>query len=132
MIQTCTDKNPLPSSVVIPPKTVDITWLLQNIEDSVPIFSIDRSNNECHTPRRNPSIENALTHFSNFNTWANEVYPYFRNTVPQVPGLAMDFSQANADGIFVPVIPIFEEKDEVQTTMEVEALTEYVVFVSCN
>jgi hypothetical protein len=50
----------LESSTVHDPIDTNITWLLQNIGERFATFSIDRSREECHTPRRNPSIDAAV------------------------------------------------------------------------
>lgn len=61
---------------VRPSEDVNITWLLQALRETEGLvdFTIDRSNPKvCHTPRRNPDVEEALQCFRNIFTWANHV-----------------------------------------------------------
>lgn len=109
---TSTDVTPKPKTVIRPPVTANITWLLQSVDGNVSSFSIDRKDKQCHTPRRNAAISSATLHFTGFNGWAQSVISYFRDSVFCVPsGHGLDISKVNANSVFVPVVPLFEETE---------------------
>jgi hypothetical protein len=107
---TSTDQQPKPKTVIPTPLTCDITWLFQNVEGNVSSFRVDRKRKSCHTPRRNPDVERAKQYFFGFNRWASGVATYFKNSLFSVPsGHGLDLSKVNSNGIFVPVVALFEE-----------------------
>eukprot|EP01128_Nolandella_sp_AFSM9_P011857 TRINITY_DN876_c0_g1_i1.p1 TRINITY_DN876_c0_g1~~TRINITY_DN876_c0_g1_i1.p1 ORF type:complete len:229 (-),score=50.43 TRINITY_DN876_c0_g1_i1:128-814(-) len=62
-LMTTTEHTPYPKDKVRPSLDVNITWLLQLLDDDHKInFNIDRNNSACHTPRRNPGVRVGL-HF---------------------------------------------------------------------
>ncbi len=92
---------------------VSITWLLEQINagTSKLQFAIDRSRKSCHTPRRNEDISSSLSHFSAFYSWSARVHSYFVNDLfPAQQNNALDMTSLNVKTIFVPVVPLFEER----------------------
>lgn len=86
-------------------------------------FSINRDAKSCHTPRRNTEIEGALSYFRSFSSWTQSglyevgslidslVYNYFTNSLfPVQKNHGLDLSKIADGGIFVPVVPLFEEQ----------------------
>jgi hypothetical protein len=110
-----------PSFTDHPNIDIDISWILRTIadpkEDQNPmnylaIFSINREKESCRTPRRNEEIEDALHFFSDFDDWCDQVQEYFQTLVrleqkhPEAHGSSFDLNFLNANGLFVPTIPI--------------------------
>jgi hypothetical protein len=77
-IKTTVKTTPRPVSVVKPAVDVNITWLLQHVDDNrTPAFHIDRKSKLCKTPRRNPEVELALTFLTAFHTWGMFPFPLY-------------------------------------------------------
>mmetsp|Transcript_36224 Transcript_36224/g.49733 ORF Transcript_36224/g.49733 Transcript_36224/m.49733 type:complete len:1155 (-) Transcript_36224:90-3554(-) len=76
-MRTSNKTTPYHVSSVPEPRSVNITWYLQHIQSAEELFSIDRSNPRCRTPRRNPEIEEAIEWAVLFRTWFEEVKNYF-------------------------------------------------------
>eukprot|EP00026_Physarum_polycephalum_P002207 Phypoly_transcript_02212.p1 GENE.Phypoly_transcript_02212~~Phypoly_transcript_02212.p1 ORF type:complete len:944 (+),score=196.07 Phypoly_transcript_02212:68-2899(+) len=110
-LKTLLETPPKPQNLVRPPIDINITWLLQNTDDTkTPKFAIDRNSKKCHTPRRNAQVEDALTFFYAFHIWGEEVCRYFKYTIfPEQLNHGYDLSALNAESIFVPVLPLFED-----------------------
>ncbi len=91
---------------------VNFTWLLSCISDEQSFhFSIDRNSKDCHTPRRNTQIDAAVTHFEAFSNWCARVNAYFRNELfPVQTSHGLDLSTIHANTVFVPVLPLFEDR----------------------
>ena len=110
VVKTSSDHNPR-SDVVRPSIDVNISWLFSrmNSKDQM-IFKIDRGASSCKTPRRNTCIYDALRYFSTFSSWANSVSHYFKSVLfPVQQENALDLGALNSKGIFVPVLPLFED-----------------------
>ncbi len=107
------NRTPRSKRLVRDPIDVEITWLLQQInsDTSKLQFSIDRSRKDCRTPRRNPEIGSSLSHFSSFFSWSSRVHNYFVSDLfPVQQNNALDMTSLNVKTIFVPVVPLFEER----------------------
>lgn len=95
---------------------VDLTWLLQNITGGLHMgFAIDREKKQCHTPRRNPAVESALSFFGDLGRFGQNVGSFFVRTLfpieerkKQKP--AHDLSALEASKVFVPVLALFEDR----------------------
>jgi hypothetical protein len=113
------DQNPRPP---FPDRKVReslaITWLLQNLSElRICDFSIDRSDEECKTPRRNKDVEASLTFKRDLREWVQFLGMFlgdmdrnlqrFRKTADgkQSSGLLEDI---NTDNIFNPILPLFD------------------------
>eukprot|EP01127_Copromyxa_protea_P002107 TRINITY_DN1199_c0_g1_i3.p1 TRINITY_DN1199_c0_g1~~TRINITY_DN1199_c0_g1_i3.p1 ORF type:complete len:1012 (-),score=233.88 TRINITY_DN1199_c0_g1_i3:40-3075(-) len=109
-LKTSANVSPHPKNTVIPSMDVNITWLLNKVGDKCQAtFSIDRFDKACHTPRRNPEVEEAITYFSDFYTWAQSVSNYFKaqlfpkHSKPD----SFDFNLINSNDVLVPCVPLF-------------------------
>ena len=123
-IVTTGHKNaPRPETTVPSPIDVPITWLLQNISsESVCSFKIDRSAKSCRTPRRNEEVVAGLRFFSSFSDWASRLHGYFVHNLAggvhqraglfpsATPSAHADLASINTNDLFVPVLPLFEER----------------------
>ncbi len=118
LVTTGHKRPPRPETTVLSPIDVPITWLLQNISsESVCSFNIDRSAESCRTPRRNEQVAAGLQFFSSFSDWASQIQSYFlRSLQPGNPlelpkfFVKSDLSDVSTNGLFVPVLPLFEHR----------------------
>lgn len=100
-----------PPRVTIPgmPLEINVSWFLQQLAVATvtPRFHIDRDHNLCHTPRRNPDVDQAIRYFTCFKEWAESVAQHLQelfsirsdSAVP--PSLHFD--------VFVPVLPLLRD-----------------------
>lgn len=107
---TAVDQTPRPTTVVKPPVDVDITWLFEHLDrDGRPVLGIDRSAKDCHTPRRNRQVYEALVALERLHVWCSRVVAYFTDELfPVYPDHGRDLSAITDAGVFVPVVPLFE------------------------
>ncbi|CAM9417059.1 unnamed protein product [Ectocarpus fasciculatus] len=114
-ITTSTDKNPRKESVVRPHSDVNVTWLLCTLQSPsagvvVPAFAIDRSVESCRTPSNNANVAEASRCFESMASWVGSVHSYFTSQIyPLLSGSALDLSAVSSDGVFVPVLPVFNQ-----------------------
>ena len=84
-------------------------------------FKVERSAPSCRTPRRNADVEQALGHARALSNWAARVHGYFaEQLLPLHRGPALDFGAINSEGIFAPVLPLFEQHAEPEPEPEPE------------
>jgi hypothetical protein len=99
---TSTKTPPRPETKIHEPVDVAIAWLLQGLTAAgVCDFTIDRSAGSCHTPRRNAEVAAAATFFSAFADWGGRVR--------RATDYEQELHSVNTQGLFVPVLPLFEE-----------------------
>eukprot|EP01104_Vermistella_antarctica_P016952 TRINITY_DN590_c0_g1_i2.p1 TRINITY_DN590_c0_g1~~TRINITY_DN590_c0_g1_i2.p1 ORF type:complete len:948 (+),score=314.10 TRINITY_DN590_c0_g1_i2:144-2987(+) len=120
-VKTTSKKTPKPKVSVLPSIDINITWLLKQLSSSsseTPApsraqsrFSIDREHKKCHTPRRNPQIIDSLAFANRVSSWCAGVRSYFLNRLwpMQQNKEKLDMGSVNDRGVFVPVVPLFEE-----------------------
>lgn len=110
-IKTSTKQTPRPRSVVRPNVDLDVSWLLRQIDDAGrAAFSIDRASAGCHTPRRNPQVDEALLAFAALDSWCGAVTAHFLSEVfPAQADHGLDLAAINAAEVFVPVVPLFDQ-----------------------
>ncbi len=110
-IKTATNVTPRPRSVVRPNIDLNLTWLLRQIDDAGrAAFAIDRADAACHTPRRNPQVDEALRAVAEFDAWCAAVAVHFRLAVfPAHVDHGLDLAAINAAEVFVPVVPLFDQ-----------------------
>ena len=108
---------PYPAVRQVPNIDVNISWLLRHPS---PTFTVDRSDVNCCTPFRNKDVSEAMRFYSVFYDWAYEVDRYlsdsllqveYRHEVP-VGTVHVDRDVLDADDLFIPVFPLFEERTE--------------------
>lgn len=122
----CREQPPFPPTIVkIDPIELSLTWLLQQIdtEELKSHFAIDTSpeNTQTRTPRRNLQIEQALSFFSSVKDWTQQVrfrfavcYPRYIHSgdgqTDEALFHATNIEELDANGIFVPILPLLEDK----------------------
>ncbi len=110
-IKTATNVTPRPRSVVRPNIDLNLAWLLRQIDDAGrAAFAIERADAACHTPRRNPQVDEAFQAVGEFDAWCAAVAVHFRLAVfPAHAGHGLDLAAINAAEVFVPVVPLFDQ-----------------------
>ena len=79
---TQSETAPLPSSTVIPTSELNVTWLLNHLDDDLKAkFKIDKKKTDCMTPRRNGDVEKALEFFKAAIGFANTVEGFLASEV---------------------------------------------------
>ena len=109
-IKTGAKSPPRPERVIRPHLDANITLLLGLVDGQQRAsFAIDRASTACRTPRRNPQVETALWVFRELASWCERVYIYVTSELfTAQPDHGRDLNALNADGVFVPVAPVFE------------------------
>jgi hypothetical protein len=107
---TAVNQTPRPTTVVKPPVDADITWLFEHLDqEGRPVLGIDRTAKDCHTPRRNRQVYEALVSLERLHVWCSRVVGYFTSELfPVYPDHGRDLSAITDAGVFVPVVPLFE------------------------
>ena len=117
---TSMNKPPFPPSTR-PPIDLDLTWLINQInQDSLESsFVIQRE--ESKTPRRNKQTEEAIRFFVSLSRWSYHSLTYFCRTIQeellrgQAEASPTDWLQKiEASSVFVPILPLFQEYDDGQ------------------
>jgi len=128
-------------------------------EKQVCQFEIDRSKDTCRTPRRNEDIDAAFAFFADFKKWSAMCYQHFRNRIEasilgkheeehvrsrvekSILGRQTATSESpaakppslaslNAEGVFCPILPLFEEPREVAGTASREEDSKSLVLLT--
>jgi len=129
-LRTVTDANPCETNRrhrTELAEDVDIRWLLRtfSLATSSPMFNINRTDEQCLTPYRNPQVKQAIDFFTKYTSWARlsqghlkavmrffepkfdkEVAPFLDGTrlpslfVPVLPLLRDEVAAADADKVF--------------------------------
>lgn len=109
-IKTGARTTPRPATVVRPPVTADISWLLHQADDGARVaFTIDRTARTCHTPRRNRQIDEALRALDELHAWCTRVHAYFAaDLFPAQQDHGLSLGAITAAEVFVPTVPLFE------------------------
>merc|ERR1712038_119081 len=98
----------------------DITFLLKQLSSAGGLFAftIDRSDvDKCRTPLRNPDVEAAMKCIEDLRKWSAQYHwkiLNFMHTCQSWQGDNQpknDLSQISSDSLFVPILPLFEERD---------------------
>lgn len=116
-IVTTTEESPRPEKDFREPIDVNLTWLLQRINDQGEVnFVIDRGLDSCRTPRRNDNVQEALLFYAQLFQFAQRSENYFRQELfPIYRNGDLDLASANARGILVPAVPLFDASRTVAT-----------------
>ncbi|KAI8908096.1 hypothetical protein DFJ77DRAFT_473676 [Powellomyces hirtus] len=114
--------SPAYPSAVKAPLDVNITCLLSNMynDPQEPFtFHIDRTDEKCHTPRRNPAVTAVMEYYTKFYQWSQSVLDYFVDLAerPIHGGSAIDLEALSGRGTFVPVVPLFEKRSDGASVM---------------
>jgi len=106
-ITSTNEDPPAPDFKVYGPLDVNITWLLQQLDDSFNLsIIINRENEKCYTPRRNPEVDTGFEFLVSLHKWAEKVKEYFMSHLRSLSSESI--SSISTFGIFVPVIPLFD------------------------
>eukprot|EP00039_Didymoeca_costata_P032748 m.39240 g.39240 ORF g.39240 m.39240 type:complete len:922 (-) comp9523_c1_seq2:101-2866(-) len=103
-------RAPLPESNIIGPYDADITWLLSHFDGGRVKFTVDRQHDDCHTPRRNKDVDEAMNALSVLRGFSDRVTRYIVNSCQQADGRAGDSKvrmNVNKDNVFSPVLVMF-------------------------
>ena len=113
VVKTSSDSNPYPETKVRSPLQVNISWIFSRVNERQQFqFKIDRESKLCHTPRRNPEVNDALEYFNKLTVWCNGVCSYFCNQLFQVQQEhGLDLHAINSEGVFVPILPLFDPSE---------------------
>eukprot|EP01032_Pedospumella_encystans_P018056 gene18056-20567_t len=96
---------------------VNISWLLKHLNEaaSTATFSIDRAHASCFTPRQNVDVETTLQFHRTFESFCSDVFYKLRSSHEkqtrhgEATAAKFDIAAINTNGIFNPVVPLFEE-----------------------
>lgn len=110
-IKTATNQTPRLRTVARPPIDLDVTWALRQFDGAGRVaFAIDRADPDCHTPRRNREVDEALWAFERAHAWCGSVVAYFRSEVfPAQAEHGLDLGAIDAAEVFVPAVPLFDQ-----------------------
>ena len=113
-ITTRSDVSPKPSARAIDNVCVSLKWLLKQLSNTNSVcFEINRSSEECKTPRRNPEINNAINFFQEISSWSSEVSAVIQDSVLYVQETDQNHAAAvSTEMLFVPVVPFLVQKVE--------------------
>lgn len=96
---------------------VDVTWFLQHlvVVDGafLPSFAIDRSDDKCRTPRRNPQVDEAVGAVSTLRFWGQHVENYLLRDLSSKADLVREGQAVPklpdpeaANKVFLPILPV--------------------------
>jgi hypothetical protein len=98
---------------------LNVSWIVRNLDEAMcPAFGIDRTQSDCHTPGQNRDVGAAMKFFRELREWSEKVSTYFsnelisvmnNNSLPTGGTVKHNLSAINAVGVFVPVIPLFDD-----------------------
>ena len=119
-IVTRTRETPILNCPSDSPYDVNLTWLIQQLENGKCSFAIDRQDSDCKTPRRNKDIAAARDFWDGIVGWTVGVHriadliegeagrahnPIVADAAPKA---RPSFSSITPENIFVPVLPLME------------------------
>ena len=100
---------------------VNLTWLIQQLENGECAFAIDRSDSDCKTPRRNKDVEAAREFWDSMFAWtskcSNQLANLFEKGIrshhnpvvaDDAPNATPSLLSLTPEEIFVPVLPLME------------------------
>ncbi len=109
-VKTAAKTTPRPRTVVRPPVDLNVTWLFAHLDpEGRASFAIDRTHEDCHTPRRNRDVDGARDAFEEVYAFCDRVIGYFfQKLFPVQEDHARDLAAIDVDDVFIPVLPLFE------------------------
>eukprot|EP01094_Clydonella_sp_ATCC50884_P018414 TRINITY_DN3404_c0_g1_i2.p1 TRINITY_DN3404_c0_g1~~TRINITY_DN3404_c0_g1_i2.p1 ORF type:complete len:911 (+),score=440.16 TRINITY_DN3404_c0_g1_i2:171-2903(+) len=114
-LMTTSKTPPRPKVRVAEPREANIRWLLTSISDALTLtFGVDRAASTCLTPRRNADVRRALEYFAEFDGFAAHVGRFFREVFGVQQKHELDLSAVSTSGVFVPVVPFFEDLEQAE------------------
>ena len=127
-VKTTSKDSPRSKVSSIGPFEVNITWLLENLNDKNQVnFKINRKDEvTCRTPRRNHEIDSARNYFYSFARWSEEIKSYLFNDLFNAPGVDTGLDKQKipslSASIFNPSVPLFESIENQQVKRETTVL----------
>eukprot|EP00668_Euglena_longa_P009751 GGOE01011787.1.p1 GENE.GGOE01011787.1~~GGOE01011787.1.p1 ORF type:complete len:958 (-),score=372.79 GGOE01011787.1:642-3515(-) len=123
LITATKDNSPKPAARSMPSLDVQLTPLLDRLNEALqPTLTIDRTDRDCHTPRRNPQVEGMATFFHEVWSWADRVLRYLRGELfPSQPHCRVDLRALDAAAVFVPVVAVFYDSPHPDAAIEFPA-----------
>lgn len=112
-IITTVKKPPQLDSKVFPCLDLNLTWLLDKVEDNSHTisFSIDRLKENCRTPSRNTEVSQATEFFAKLRSWGAQVDFYFDHLLALWQGHNLDAAAfKDISQLFVPIAPLFNSE----------------------
>jgi hypothetical protein len=136
-LMTTVREAPRPEKREVPTLDVDVTWLMQQLDPALKTkFKIDRVSPLCRTPRRNSQIQAALSSAASLHRWSTALHNHFaatfRRVTPTSPsgqdkggghGVDLGAIAERAESLFVPVLPLFERRENASSEGEAEGGT---------
>mmetsp|Transcript_26534 Transcript_26534/g.66767 ORF Transcript_26534/g.66767 Transcript_26534/m.66767 type:complete len:940 (-) Transcript_26534:58-2877(-) len=114
-IVTRSKSTPRPEVSILPSIDCNISALLKQALTGA-AFTIDRDDEQCRTPRRNPQVDAQLNLAAAYYVWARSVHAYFAERLfPVQTDHGLDLAAINAEAVFVPVFPTFERYTELRS-----------------
>jgi len=112
-IKTSSKETPRPASVI--PAVchdVNVSWLFKSLgeDGTTPRFSMNRDDPKCATPRRNPDVAKALSHFVDFRNWADCVADYM-DAIFSLDSELASAIRSEAKPVLIPVMPLLGDMD---------------------
>jgi hypothetical protein len=119
-IVTTTEQPPRPEVTRVSPAEVALGPLLEGHDDQLlATVRIDRDHPECHTPRRNPQVDDALESLAAFRAFFQRIQVYLTNEL-----FPLDEDGVRDPGVlwklqtFVPVLPLLIDTEEEQADVQ--------------
>ena len=112
ILKTTSKDSPQPNKHSHPPVDISLTWLLKQLNDVNSVTcSIDRIKKNCHTPRRNPLVEDAVEFLTKMKQWGWVVSSQIARLISVEQNNSPDESLMSEE-LFIPILPIFEQQPD--------------------
>ena len=111
-VKTTENQAPVPLATEKKVKTVDITFLLNKLEENNLVFTIDRSDAKCHTPSRNCDVKALCDFHKSLAQWIYTIRGYFTDLFHHVR-MEFDISviQEQVQKIEIPFMPLLHKNN---------------------
>ena len=87
-----------------------LTWIINLLTEEAKVdFTINRNASTCHTPRRNPDVEKAISFFNELDVWSREVDDILKGWMVMEQENPVDMQMISAVDVFIPIVPLLEE-----------------------
>jgi len=112
-IKTRTSKDaelvpPRPEVLCKQPLDFDMSWLLAQAGSGGLDFSVNRSDEKCRTPRRNPDVDAAVNFFAQLSLWSFRASHYLiKELFPVQQASGLDVDAVEAGDVLHPVHALF-------------------------
>eukprot|EP01125_Pyxidicula_operculata_P007407 TRINITY_DN251_c0_g4_i1.p1 TRINITY_DN251_c0_g4~~TRINITY_DN251_c0_g4_i1.p1 ORF type:complete len:1123 (+),score=394.88 TRINITY_DN251_c0_g4_i1:223-3369(+) len=115
-LKTLSKEPPRPPKAIAITQDVNITYMLKNLDSNLSFkFLIDRLDEKCFTPRRNPDVDQAVRFLKSIYDWAEAVRHFFMVNLFPLQDHNYDLSYINDSSLFVPILPFFDRTKSTST-----------------